>query len=292
MSSTIEITKTCEWCGNKFIARKCTTRYCSKRCAEHAYKDAKRKEHVVSEQAKASQPKNVDESHFMTPSQCAQLLGVSRRSIYNYLASNSIPYFQFKGKTLISRASLNSLFEGTHQYKMHPTKEKEPITEFYTSKEVQEKYGVSNSGMYKIAGKGAYSDAEVSFANDLVSKVMGKNRFSKKRQAEFAARERQRMADRVKELAERMHLDNVEVLTDASQRRANAPNPKASTINARVKSRLLSLTMSAPLTQSRHFSMKPWLIMVCVSCLAATSTHSLITSMRLLRWIFGARFST
>ena len=34
---------------------------------------------------------------------------------------------------------------------MHPTKEKEPITEFYTSKEVQEKYGVSNSGMYKIA---------------------------------------------------------------------------------------------------------------------------------------------
>ncbi len=34
---------------------------------------------------------------------------------------------------------------------MHPTKEKEPITQFYTSKEVQEKYGVSNSGMYKIA---------------------------------------------------------------------------------------------------------------------------------------------
>lgn len=151
MSSTIEITKTCEWCGNKFIARKCTTRYCSKRCAEHAYKDAKRKEHVASEQAKASQPKNVDESPFMTPSQCAQLLGVSRRSIYYYLASNSIPCFQFKGKTLICRASLSSLFEGTHQYKMLPTKEKEPITEFYTSKEVQEKYGVSNSGMYKIA---------------------------------------------------------------------------------------------------------------------------------------------
>jgi predicted RNA methylase len=66
-------------------------------------------------------------------------------------------------------------------------------------------------------GYGAYSDAEVSLANDPISKVMGKNRFSKKRQAEFAARERQRMADRIKELAERMHLDNVEILTDASQ---------------------------------------------------------------------------
>lgn len=66
-------------------------------------------------------------------------------------------------------------------------------------------------------GYGAYSDAEVSLANDPISKVMGKNRFSKKRQAEFAARERQRMADRIKELAERMNLDNVEILTDASQ---------------------------------------------------------------------------
>ena len=46
---------------------------------------------------------------------------------------------------------------------------------------------------------------------------MGKNRFSKKRQAEFAARERQRMVTRIQELAERMHLDNVEIITDASQ---------------------------------------------------------------------------
>ncbi|MDE5688650.1 MAG: methyltransferase domain-containing protein [Paramuribaculum sp.] len=66
-------------------------------------------------------------------------------------------------------------------------------------------------------GYGAYSDAEVSFANDPVSKVMGKNRFSKKRQAEFAARERQRMVTRIQELAERMRLDNVEIITDASQ---------------------------------------------------------------------------
>lgn len=66
-------------------------------------------------------------------------------------------------------------------------------------------------------GYGAYSDAEVSYLNDPVSKVMGKNRFSKKRQAEFADRERQRKVTRIQELAERMHLDNVEILTDASQ---------------------------------------------------------------------------
>lgn len=151
MSSTIEITKTCEWCGSTFIARKCTTRYCSKRCAEHAYKNAKRKEHVAKEQSKANDPKVIETSPFLSPAQCARLLGVSRRSIYNYLAANSIPCFQFKGKTLISRESLNALFDGSHLYQLRPAKEKEPITEFYTTKEVLEKFGISNSWLFKTA---------------------------------------------------------------------------------------------------------------------------------------------
>lgn len=66
-------------------------------------------------------------------------------------------------------------------------------------------------------GYGAYSDAEMSYANDPASHLMGRNRFGKRRQAEFAARERQRMVARIQELAERMHLDNVEIVTDVSQ---------------------------------------------------------------------------
>lgn len=152
MSSTIEITKTCEWCGNTFTARKCTTRYCCKRCAEHAYKDTKRKEHVEREQAKASATMQSDEKRrFLTPAQCAKLLGVCRASIYNYLVANSIPCFQFKGKTLISRESLNALFDGSHQYQLRPAKENQPITEFYTTKEVLEKFGISNSWLFKAA---------------------------------------------------------------------------------------------------------------------------------------------
>lgn len=151
MSSTIEITKICERCGKQFIARKCTTRYCCKRCAEHAYKEAKRKEHVEREQNKANTQTNHNESPFITPGRCAAILGVSRRSIYNYLAANSIPCYQFKGKTLISRASLNALFDGSHLYELRPAKEKKPITEFYTTKEVLEKFGISNSWLFKAA---------------------------------------------------------------------------------------------------------------------------------------------
>ncbi len=66
-------------------------------------------------------------------------------------------------------------------------------------------------------GYGAYSDAEVSYLNDPVSKVMGKNRFSKKQQAEFAARERRRMAEHVQRLAAKLNLKNVEIVDDGSQ---------------------------------------------------------------------------
>lgn len=65
-------------------------------------------------------------------------------------------------------------------------------------------------------GDGAYTDDEVSFENDPVAKMQGKTRRTVKQQREFAERERQRMFKRVKNLAKKLHLDNVEVVTDAS----------------------------------------------------------------------------
>lgn len=81
---------------------------------------------------------------------------------------------------------------------------------------------VSNPFKYQEAqelqreGDGAYTDAEVSMANDPISKVLGRNRFSKRKQSEFAERERERMVGRVNELAEKLNLTNVDVVTDAS----------------------------------------------------------------------------
>ena len=68
----------------------------------------------------------------------------------------------------------------------------------------------------KREGDGAYTDDEVSFENDPVAKLLGRPRRTAKQRKEFAQRERQRMTERVKSLAEKLHLDNVEVVTDAS----------------------------------------------------------------------------
>lgn len=65
-------------------------------------------------------------------------------------------------------------------------------------------------------GEGVYTDERLSYENDPAAKMQGKTRRTVKQQREFAERERQRMFERVKKLAKKLHLDNVEVVTDAS----------------------------------------------------------------------------
>ena len=68
----------------------------------------------------------------------------------------------------------------------------------------------------KREGDGAYTDDEVSFENDPVAKLLGRPRRTAKQRREFAQRERQRMVEKVESLVKKLHLDNVEIVTDAS----------------------------------------------------------------------------
>lgn len=65
-------------------------------------------------------------------------------------------------------------------------------------------------------GDGFISDADISLLNDPMSRMMGESRFTPEQQEKFAAMERERMARHVDELAEKLHLNNIEVVTDAS----------------------------------------------------------------------------
>lgn len=65
-------------------------------------------------------------------------------------------------------------------------------------------------------GDGIISDADISLLNDPMSRMMGESRFTPEQQEKFVAMERERMARHVDELAEKLHLNNIEVVTDAS----------------------------------------------------------------------------
>lgn len=73
-----------------------------------------------------------------------------------------------------------------------------------------------NLGVNARQGTGALTDSELSNANDPAGKMLGKPSRTPAQQKAFAERERQRMADRAREVADILHLDNVEIVTDAS----------------------------------------------------------------------------
>ena len=78
-------------------------------------------------------------------------------------------------------------------------------------------------------GDGAYTDDELSMINDPFVKMLGEKARSAKQRKAFAARERRNMAAAVKELAERLHLDNVEIVTEPMEvkdRRGKVHHPK------------------------------------------------------------------
>ena len=154
MSSTIDINKICEWCGKEFIAHKCSTRFCSKRCSEQSYKALRRKAHVETENRITEQnemKKHFTSEQFFTPRQCAVLLGIGKSSVYRCLAEGIIPCIRLRGKTLISRAIIDKMFENAPEYVKREKKGAEPIDEFYTTKEILEKFGISNSWLFKMA---------------------------------------------------------------------------------------------------------------------------------------------
>jgi hypothetical protein len=68
----------------------------------------------------------------------------------------------------------------------------------------------------KREGEGQATDEEVSLANDPVSKMIGKSRYSAGQQVEYAENMRERMTTHAQELAEKLHLINVEIVADGS----------------------------------------------------------------------------
>ena len=154
MASNIDIQKKCEWCGKLFIAHKTTTRCCSHRCANLAYKERTRQKRVSEFQTMVNQQiekENCIDKDFFTPSEAAKYIGISRATFYRYLETNLIKSVQLKRKTIIRKRDIEALFDNASPYKKHLPRSKQSITDFYTTAEIKEKFGVKESWIYEIA---------------------------------------------------------------------------------------------------------------------------------------------
>jgi len=73
-----------------------------------------------------------------------------------------------------------------------------------------------NDNVFYRQGTGEVSDDELSNENDPIAKMLGHSNRTRRKMRIFSNRERQRMTQRVQELAEKLHLNNVNIVTDSS----------------------------------------------------------------------------
>ena len=152
-TSKFRVLRTCEFCGKEFYAQKVSTRYCSKRCNELAYKQRRRQRQITEAEARVLQKpiEEVGNKEFLSLQDASVLFCITKRSVYNLIYNGVLQAFKFSSRmTFVRKADIERMFEG-HIYTKKVKPERKPITEFYTTKEIQEKSGVSEAWVFKLA---------------------------------------------------------------------------------------------------------------------------------------------
>ena len=152
-TSKFRVLRTCEFCGKEFYAQKVSTRYCSKRCNELAYKQRRRQRQITEAEARVLQKpiEEVGNKEFLSLQDASVLFGITKRSVYNLIYNGILQAFKLSSRmTFVRRSDIEQIFEH-HVYTKKVKPERKPITEFYTTKEIQEKFGVSEAWVFKLA---------------------------------------------------------------------------------------------------------------------------------------------
>ena len=152
-TSKFRVLRTCEFCGKEFYAQKVSTRYCSKRCNELAYKQRRRQRQITEAEARVLQKpiEEVGNKEFLSLQDASVLFSITKRSVYNLIYNGILQAFKLSSRmTFVRRSDIEQIFEH-HVYTKKVKPERKPITEFYTTKEIQEKFGVSEAWVFKLA---------------------------------------------------------------------------------------------------------------------------------------------
>lgn len=157
MKAKEPIKKVCEFCGCEFKAYTQTARYCSHECNCKAYRAIKRKEVISLSASMVSKTKrerakvDLSRQDYISISEAAALMGVSRWTIYRNVVRGIIPAKRLSQRmTLIRKKDIEALFDEVEPYEVLTTGELRSIDEWYTIDEVTEKYGLLRHRIRKI----------------------------------------------------------------------------------------------------------------------------------------------
>lgn len=158
-TSKMKIKKVCEWCGTTFYAQKLTTRFCSHRCNNLAYKEAVRQKRIQEVETKiqtiiSEQPiSDFKDKEYLAFKEAATLLGLSKQAVYKMVYAGKLQAFRISSRlSFIRKKDIDRMIEARPYEQRHP-KDTIPITDFYTTAEVKEKYHVNESWIFVVAKK-------------------------------------------------------------------------------------------------------------------------------------------
>lgn len=138
--------KICQHCGKEFIALTSVTNYCSQRCASLGNKHRKRDEYLITTSIEVRERRRLSllDKNFLTISDAARLMQMSRNTLYKIIKLHGIELKRFTDRTVrISREDLDRAATGITPA---TTAEKEDIlSNWMTKEQIMEEYSITLS---------------------------------------------------------------------------------------------------------------------------------------------------
>ncbi len=153
MSSTINIVRICEFCGNRFTAKTTVTKHCSQRCSSRAYKARKREEKIdnsnaITAKIIANTPADLNNKEYLSITEVCRLVGVARQTVYNLIERGELEMGKFGGRTIIKRSNIENLLSKYSE----PTQRNAEL-EYYSVSDIEELYNIKYGRIYEIVKK-------------------------------------------------------------------------------------------------------------------------------------------
>jgi excisionase family DNA binding protein len=116
MSSNIEITRVCEHCKEDFVAKTTTTRYCSHKCNNAAYKLSLKSIKIMKSDIDSAIERSQSKLELLmkayyTIDDLSQIFGLSKRTFYRIIERGELPSAKLGGKTFVKKEAIEDLFK-------------------------------------------------------------------------------------------------------------------------------------------------------------------------------------
>lgn len=158
-ASNSKIKKICEWCGTRFEAQKISTKYCSHRCANLAYKKRERERNIKATEENTQNRIEelpiitIKDKEFLSFSEVGILLGITRQAVYKMVYKGYLQASKISSRlSFVKRSDIDEMLK-RHPYEFRMPKDTLPIKEFYTTAEIMKKFNVSESWIFVMSKK-------------------------------------------------------------------------------------------------------------------------------------------